>query len=198
MDTTPARPRNSRNVAARIAGNWPWTLVIGLAVFAATFAPVWGFVVLVIGLVLTGVKAAISERVQELFKRKPDLTLSASTGEDHATLVEARTMRPWPINIDRIVAAEVEAARATEQSGDGLLGQIAGLADPFAIKPSQTAKDHALETFREEVEHFATELGEWLMQYGCRGRGVLQDVRARLPRRQLRTRRPCRRRHSRA
>ena len=166
MEMTPARkPQNRRQVVSSVRAHWPWAIVLATAVFATTFAPVWGFVVLAIGLVLAGVKAAISERVQEVFKRKPDLSLLASTGASHGNLVEAPTLRPWPIDAERIVTHEVEAARASEQLGHDVLTRLVGIGDPFAFRPSREAKDRALAAFREEVDEFADGLREWLDAY---------------------------------
>jgi hypothetical protein len=166
MDRTPARkPKNHGQLASGVRAHWPWALVLGTAVFATTFAPVWGFVVLAIGLVLAGVKAAIIERVQEVFKRKPDLTLLPSAGAGNGTVIEAPTLRPWPIDVERIVAHEAEAARASEQFGDGVLTRLVGVGDSLAIRPSQAEKDRALAAFRDDVEEFAAELREWLDTY---------------------------------
>ena len=165
MDRTPARQRKIRGqIAPGIRSHWPWALVLGTAVFATTFAPIWGFVVLGIGLVLAGVKAAITERLQEVFRRKPDLTLLASVGEGHGTVVEAPTLRPWPIDVERIVAHELKAARESERRDESILTRL-GTGDPFAIRPSQAEKDRALAAFREDVEQFAAELREWLATY---------------------------------
>jgi hypothetical protein len=181
MDRTPARqPKNRGQLVSHIRGHWPWALVLAIAVVATTFAPVWGFVVLAIGLVLAGVKAAITERVQEVFKRKPDLTLLASAGAGHKQIVEATILRPWPVDVDRIVAHEVEVARASEQLGDSdVLNRLVGMGDPFAIRPSQAQKDRALATFRQDIEEFADGLHEWLDTYvvtaGERSRTVALD-----------------------
>jgi hypothetical protein len=142
-----------------------WAVLVAIAVVAATFAPLWGFVVLAVGLVLAGVKAAVTERVQEVFKRKPDLTLLASAAKEHSAVVEAPTLRPWPIDVDRIVALELESARATEQLGNGILDTFLGLSNPLAIKPSQSEKDRALEAFREEVDKFGVDVRDWLVRY---------------------------------
>ena len=181
MDRTPARqPKNRGQLVSHIRAHWPWALVLAIAVVATTFAPVWGFVVLAIGLVLAGVKAAVTERVQEVFKRKPDLTLLASAGAGHEQIVEAPTLRPWPVDVDRIVAHEVEEARRSEQLGDsGVLNRLVGMGDPFAVRPSQPQKDRALAKFREDIEEFADELREWLDTYvvaaGERSRTVALD-----------------------
>ena len=165
MDRTTNRQRKHRGRVPRTSIPLAWALLVAIAVVAATFAPVWGFVVLAVGLVLAGVQAAITERVHEVFKRKPDLTLLASAGKNHSAVIEAPTLRPWPVDVDRIVALELESARATEQIGNGILDKFLGLGDPLAIKPSQSEKNRALEAFREEVDKFGVDVRAWLVRY---------------------------------
>ena len=113
-----------------------WALLVAIAVVATTFASVRGLFVLAVELVLTGVQAASTERVQEVFNRKPDLTLLASAAKDHSAVIEAPTLRPRPVDVDRIVALEI-GVRPRDRAA------WLGLADPFAIKPSQSEKNRA-------------------------------------------------------
>lgn len=166
-DRTPSpHSKNTSKVVARVKAVSPWAIVVGIAVIAATFgAPLWGILVLLIAVVVTGVKAAITERVQEVFKRKPDLVLLTSAGGEHSDVVPSPVLRPWPIDVDRIVAHQLETARESEQLGDSLLSRLPGLTDPFSVPPSQQQKDSALEKFRGQLDEFESELREWLSAY---------------------------------
>jgi hypothetical protein len=106
--------------------------------------------------------ALLSPTVQELGRRQPKLQIRIE-GKDE---MPARAGdRPWPVDVDRIMANEVTDARQTAERHHPVLSNYMRLATPFAIHPTEADHQQAKEDFEEDVRRFKDQLRVWLTDY---------------------------------
>jgi hypothetical protein len=106
--------------------------------------------------------ALLNPTVQELGRRQPRLSVTASDGDSR---VVAPATRPWPVDVARVVANEVADAQETAKRRHSSLDNFFALSEPFAIRPSQADHEQAQEKFKTKVEEFGGALRGWLAEY---------------------------------
>jgi hypothetical protein len=157
-------------LARRLAAISPWALFAAVVVFAIVFGlEPWVIFVALFGVVLAAVNRVASKRVEELLDRKPALRLVIADGGDFVDTITSPVLPPWPVDADRITAAEMkrlhEEAEASEKfarrPGAGMLLGY----DPFAVKPGAADYDHARAQFAAEVDEHEAALRTWLDGY---------------------------------
>jgi hypothetical protein len=110
--------------------------------------------------------ALLNPTVQELGRRKPKLTVRA-TEADRSGFVAAPALRPWPIDVERIVSNEVAEARQTLDVPRSALSALVlrGIGDPLAVPPSAADHERAKQTFKEKLATYEADLRSWLADY---------------------------------
>ncbi len=166
--------RHSGSVGRRVSRPTvsAWLVVLACVVVAFAFGlRFWALVVALIAVVMSAVGGAISDRAKEWFERKPDLRLFVGQGGELRTTVTAR-LPPWPFDLERVVLNEVgrleEEARAYEKMArTGIYSTLVrGAVSLWAIRPSNRDYENAWATFRDELDVYAEDLREWLVEYG--------------------------------
>jgi hypothetical protein len=107
--------------------------------------------------------ALLNPTVQELGRRKPKLSVEASEA-GHGGVAAAPALRPWPIDVDRVVGNEMADARQTlELAGNSWA--LAAFTDPFATRATAADQQRARQAFEEELVAYEAELRTWLESY---------------------------------
>ena len=128
-------------------------------------------VVTVIALTL----ALLNPTVQELGRRQPKLSVLAEQANDD-DVVTVSALRPWPVDIDRVVANEVAAARQTLSTRSTVMNTMVRLHDPFAVLPSDIDRDEARGAFEQELTDYEVNLRSWLTDYATAASVCSQTV----------------------
>jgi hypothetical protein len=112
--------------------------------------------------------ALLNPTVQEFGRARPKVRVSAAEAGDGVS-VAAAALRPWPIDVERIVANELADARQSVELADKGIGAFDGLlgfSDPFTIRrPTAEDFEKAKADFAETVEQYEAELRDWLASY---------------------------------
>jgi hypothetical protein len=80
-------------------------------------------------------------------------------------LVAAPALTAWPIDVDRIVANEMAAAREPLSWPRSATNVLQFIGDPFAVKPTDADYARARDTFEQQLPGFETSLRDWLGEY---------------------------------
>jgi hypothetical protein len=109
--------------------------------------------------------ALLNPTVQELGRRQPRLTL-VTLQASREGVIEAVALRPWPVDVDRVVANETAEARETISARGGAMDMLlSGVSDVFAARPSEADHGQARDAFERELSDFETSLRDWLSKY---------------------------------
>jgi hypothetical protein len=112
--------------------------------------------------------AMLNQMFQDLGRRKPKLEVRASeAGADG--VIEASARPPWPVDVERIVANELAAARETLDWRHGALMEMRlRVSDPFAVRPSEADHAHTRELFEHErLPEYEAVVRQWLSDYAA-------------------------------
>ena len=74
-------------------------------------------------------------------------------------------LRPWPVDVDRVVANELADARETLWLMGRATNMLSHLGGPFAVRPSEADHAQAREAFEEQLQDFEASLRDWLAAY---------------------------------
>lgn len=108
--------------------------------------------------------ALLNPTVQELGRRRPRLTVEASEVDRHGVVV-APALRPWPIDVERIVSNELADAHQTVEALSAISDTFAAFSDPLAARPSAADHERAKQAFQDELVAYEAELRIWLEHY---------------------------------
>lgn len=126
-------------------------------------------VAIALGPVTAVTMAFLSPWFQELGRRQPKLSVVAEQDRGDGT-VDAPALRPWPVDVDRVVTNELAAARDTLPVQDGAVDLPARFADPMFGRPSDADHSQAHEVFEEQLPDFEVSLRDWLVEYSMAAR----------------------------
>jgi hypothetical protein len=160
--------RRSRKPDHRSAGPPPLVLaLLSVEVMAV-------IVLLLVGVALSDVALAVAPvtavtmaflnpTVQELGRRQAKLSVVADqdTGE---RVVPAPALCRWPLDIDRVVANELAAARETMALHGRFADMPLGLGS-LVSRPSEAEHARVREAFEQELPDFDVSLRAWLAEY---------------------------------
>jgi hypothetical protein len=116
------------------------------------------------GLPIALTLAFLTPTVQELGRRQAKLSVVAEEANSDS-LVAAPALAAWPINVDRIVANELAAAREPLSWPRSATNVLQFIGDPFAVKPTDADYDRAHDAFERQLPDFETSLRDWLTEY---------------------------------
>jgi hypothetical protein len=136
--------------------------VLVTAVLLLTGVP-WTSLLASAGPVIGVTMLFLSPTLQELGRRQPRLTVTAREDEGQEVVAPGGA-RPWPIDISRVVANEVDDARET-MNRPAALDNFTTLTSSFPFRPSEAQREQAKAEFEEKVEKFESELRDWLAEY---------------------------------
>jgi hypothetical protein len=136
--------------------------VLVTAVLLLTGVP-WTSLLASAGPVIGVTMLFLSPTLQELGRRQPRLTVTVREDEGQEVIAPSRA-RPWPIDILRVVANEVDDARET-MNRPAVLDNLTTLTSSFPFRPSEAQREQAKAEFEEKVEKFESELRDWLAEY---------------------------------
>jgi hypothetical protein len=119
--------------------------------------------------------ALLNPTVQELGRRQPKLSVLAEQANDD-DVVTVSALRPWPVDIDRVVANEVAAARHTLTTRSNAMNTMVRLHDPFAVLPSDKDRHEARGAFEQELTDYEVNLRSWLTEYATAASVCSQTV----------------------
>lgn len=148
---------------------WLWVVAsaVPIALLAGLLVGGRGLIGALLGSALTAVIVAAEPRIQDLTRPQAKLALIA-VGADSTGRLEARNPRPWPIDSERVVAAECHVAESTitsRKQPPSIFGVMRAGHDPFTVYPTDEEFDRAESDFHEQVAHFGEELQNWLVEY---------------------------------
>lgn len=167
--------RGRRNGGGRRSPNRisPWlvaaiAIVVAMVILGLEF---WALIVVAIGVIIEGTRAAASDRVKELFARKPDLQLVALAGGSE-TIEAVAGLPPYPFDLDRLIANEVAVLRrdgrayAKASRNTALAASaIAATISPWVRQPQEADYEEAWNAYLEDIDSYAADLREWLLEY---------------------------------
>jgi hypothetical protein len=170
--------RLSRKLSFRSPG--PPPVVVGL--LAVELAAVVAFLVLgtslsdvlkSAGLPIALTVAFLNPTVQELGRRQAKLSVVAEEANSDG-LVTGPALAAWPIDVDRVVANELAAAREPLSWPRGATNALQLIGDPFAVKPTEADHARARDAFEQKLSDFETSLRDWLNEYSTAAKGRSQ------------------------
>ncbi len=105
--------------------------------------------------------------MQELGRPKPKLQVTTREADEDG-VVAAAALRPWPVDVERVVTNELADARHTvELAGMGAASfdRFFGLGDPMVRRPTEADHEIARAAFEGGLVDYEAELREWLAGY---------------------------------
>jgi hypothetical protein len=153
------RPRHGARLWRRVRTLSPWSLVVIAVVFAFTFGlQAWPVVIAVVLLLIGAVRNAGSRRLEELFERKPDLWLRDRGDEAGEGRLVALALPPWPVDVDRIVAHDLDRLRDEATAYERLFRSTPAFRlafGPVGLRPGAEEYEQAREAFTERLRSYA-------------------------------------------
>lgn len=126
------------------------------------------------GPVIAFTLAILNPTVQEFGRRQPKLLIVVDEASTDGVL-NAPRLRPWPIDVERVVANELAGARemlALKRGGTNML--MLGLSGAFSTKPTDADYKRAREAFEEQLQEYEKDLRKWLGEYAAAARATSQ------------------------
>lgn len=160
--------RRSRKSDRRSAGPPPLVVAfLGIEALAVIVLPLVGValsdVALAVAPATTVTMAFLNPTLQELGRRQAKLTIVAEQDGGDGVM-NAAALRPWPVDIERVIANELAEAWKTLSSHARLSDMPPGLG-ALCTRPSEADHTQARDAFEQEMPEFEASLRTWLAKY---------------------------------
>jgi hypothetical protein len=128
------------------------------------------YIALALGPVTAVTMAFLNPIVQEWGRPQPKLSIVAQQDRNGEGTVDSTASRPWPVDVDRVVANEMATIRATLAVQEEASTTFIPLVDSVFDRPSKADVARARDACEQELPSYEQALREWLTEYSTAAR----------------------------